>query len=191
MKTLLILALFGMACIPCKAQFFEKLADKVVNAASNSIEKKVEEKSTEYTEKAADAAFDSVEGKSEKKEKKGRKENEERLGNTSSDTTNQQRGSKTFLITQDIFEKNAMALTTNKIPELDKVGTYLSQNPNTRAVISAHVETDEDATDLSEWRAIFIKQILVRKFELNEDFISIEISSPGKPNNRNVEIQTE
>ncbi len=188
MKLYVVLALFWGCFIPCKAQFFDKLIDKAADAAGNALEKKVEKKSTEYTEKATDAVFDTAEGSPDKKGKKEKKSGEGGKESSNSDNNSYTSGKSTILITQAIFEKNAMSLTTNKIPDLDKAGNILNENPGMRSVINAHVESDEDAADLSEFRAMLIKTILVRKYELNEDFISIEISEPGNPNDRNVEI---
>ncbi len=189
MKNLVFVLGMLVFSLPVKAQFFDKLADKAVDAATNSIEKKVEEKSTEYTEKAADAVFEPIDKKTEKKDRKDKKDEKKEEIKRKSDSGSQSSSASDILITQPIFEQNAIALTTNDIPDLDKAGKILSANPGMRAIISAHVMSDEDATDLSEFRGMLLKTILVRKFELNEDFISLEINEPGSPNDRNVEIK--
>lgn len=177
-----------------KAQFFDKLADKAVNAATNSIEKKVEEKSTEYTEKAADAVFEPIDKKTEKKERKGKKDKKERdsqntYSNSDENSTSVSLDQNFFTITQNLFDKNSSELKTEKIPELDKIGNYLKENPEARISIKANLESDENAAELSDYRAMAIKTVLVRNDDVIEDFISIEISQPGKPNNRYVEIR--
>lgn len=188
MKAFVFMALIWGSFLPCKAQFFDKLVDKAADAAGNALEKKVEKKSTEYTEKATDVVFDPIDGKSGKKEKKGMKKKTESDETSHSEKKNVTSNENSILITQGIFVKNSLELTTNKIPDLDKAGYYLADNPNTRTTIIAHVQADEDAEGLSEHRAMLIKTILVRKFELNEDFISIETSKPDSPNDRYVEI---
>lgn len=172
MKSLLIILGFSALTFQAKAHFFDKLINKATDTAANTLEKKVEDKVQKQTNETFDKVFES-----DKENKKSTSEQ----GITIS-------GGKTILITQSIFEKNAMALTTNKVPDLDKAGAYLNENPNARTIIKSHVESDENAADLSEFRSMLLKTMLVRKYELNEDYISIEICEPGKPNNRNVEI---
>lgn len=183
MKTQLIAACILIFSLQAKAQFFEKLVDKAADAATSTLEAKIEGKAQKETDETFDKVFESDKDDT----KNGKRDNSENKKDESNENKKSTEG-KTILITQSIFEKNAMALTTNKIPDLDKAGAYLSENKNARATIKSHVESGEDATDLSEFRSMLLKTMLVRKYELNEDFISIEICEPGNPNNRNVEI---
>lgn len=179
-KKWIFLSVLMLMSLSTKAQFLEKLADKAADAASQTLEKKVEEKASKTTDETFDKIFES-DGKKEKKKKKNSRSDKEEKSTSSQEGNSHE-------MTQILFDHNSSELKTQKIPDLMKIANYLWDNPDARLTIKAHVESDENQADLSEYRAMAIKTLLVNKYELVEDFINIEICEPGKPNNRTIEF---
>lgn len=82
MKTLNLLLIFLLFSLQSQAQFFKNLADKAVNAATRTVERKVEEKSETTISDVADKVLNP---------KKGSRKDPENQDETSPDSKKKQK----------------------------------------------------------------------------------------------------
>ncbi len=125
-----------------------------------------------------------------------------RLAEATDDTRHKLLETGTFTTNDILFDSGKAIIKPSSSKVIDEIGKVLQDNPKIRISITGHTDSDGDDRknlELSEQRAMAVKTELVRKFNLNEDFIQVigkgetqplakNTTEEGKKQNRRVEF---
>jgi OmpA-OmpF porin, OOP family len=126
-----------------------------------------------------------------------------RLAEAGSDTRHKLLETGTFTTNEILFDVGKASIKPSSAKVIDELGKVLKENPTIRVSITGHTDSDGDDKknlELSELRAMAVKTELVRKFELNEDYLQVigkgeseplapNATEEGKKQNRRVEFK--
>lgn len=126
-----------------------------------------------------------------------------RLAEATGDTRHKLLETGSFTTNEILFDSGKASIKPSSAKVIDEIGTVLKDNPKIKVQIIGHTDSDGDDKknlELSELRAMAVKTELVRKFELNEDFIQVigkgetepvakNNSEDAKKQNRRVEFK--
>ena len=125
-----------------------------------------------------------------------------RLAEATADTRHKLLETGTFTTNDILFDSGKAVIKPSSATVIDEIGTVLKNNPKIKVSITGHTDNDGDAKknqELSELRAMAVKNELIRKFNLNQEYIQVigkGASTPvaenkteaGKKQNRRVEF---
>lgn len=126
-----------------------------------------------------------------------------RLAEATADTRHKLLETGSFTTNEILFDSGKATIKPSSFKVIDEIGNVLKENPKIKVQIIGHTDSDGDDKknlELSELRAMAIKTEMVRKFELNEDFIQVigkgeteplakNNTEEGKKQNRRVEFK--
>ncbi|MES2748502.1 MAG: OmpA family protein [Bacteroidota bacterium] len=126
-----------------------------------------------------------------------------RLAEATGDTRHKLLETGTFTTNDILFDSGKAIIKPSSAKVIDEIGNVLKGNPKIKVSITGHTDSDGDDKknlELSEQRAMAVKTELVRKFDLNEDFIEVigkgeiqplakNTTEEGKKQNRRVEFK--
>lgn len=99
-----------------------------------------------------------------------------RLAEATADTRHKLLETGTFSTNEILFDSGKATLKPSSSKVIDEIGNILKENPKIKVSITGHTDNDGDDKknlELSENRARAVKTELVRKFDLNKDYIQV------------------